>query len=218
MKLMDIYSLLYNNYGPQGWWPLHGKYSSKTSLTEEEKFEICLGAVLTQNTSWKNVEKALENLRKNKLLNKDKLRKIKAERLAELIKSSGYNNQKAKKIKKFIKFLDSRQEITRENLLKVWGVGGETADSILLYAYSRPHFVIDSYTKRVMSRVGICDENIKYVSLQEVFNKNLKQDVDLFKEYHALIVEHAKRFCKKKPECENCPVKNECSYSQQRLN
>jgi len=217
-KIIAIYETLLKEYGSQGWWPISGKYATKIKLSEEEKFEICLGAILTQNTSWKNVEKALENLRKNNLLNKDELKNIKTQKLAELIKSSGYNNQKARKIKEFIKFLDSKQEITKENLLKIWGVGNETADSILLYVYNKPYFVIDAYTKRVISRIGICDENLKYEKLQELFHKNLDNDYKIFNEYHALIVEHAKRYCKKKPECKDCPVKNECLYSQQRLN
>src|SRR3989338_4706024 len=121
---------------------------NKQKITEDN--------ILTQNTSWNNVEKALYNLRKNDMLNVDKLRLIDIKKLAELIKSSGYNNQKARKIKEFIKFLDSGEDISRKNLLSVWGIGKETADSMLLYAYNKSYFVIDSYTKRIFSRLGFC--------------------------------------------------------------
>ena len=211
-KINTIYKILYKEYNARGWWPINGKYEKLYTLNEEDKFEIAIGAILTQNTSWNNVEKALESLRKNNLLNKEKLKKINEKELALLIKSSGYNNQKAKKIKEYIKFLDSGNEITRENLLSIWGIGNETADSILLYAYCQAVFVIDAYTKRIFSRIGICRENIKYEELQELFHKNLENKHELFNEYHALIVEHAKRFCKTKPECTNCPLNKMCDY------
>lgn len=211
-QLKLIYDNLCNAYGLQGWWPINEKYSGKTRLNESERFEICLGSILTQNTSWNNVEKALHNLREKNLLSKEKLKLIDIKKLALMIKSSGYNNQKARKIKEFIKFLESKKEINRENLLSVWGVGKETADSILLYAYHKPVFVIDSYTKRIFSRVGFCKEDVTYNNLQEYFHKNLSNDVKLFKEYHALIVEHAKRYCKKTPECSQCPLRKHCDY------
>ncbi len=211
-KFEDIYNTLLKEYGKQGWWPLSGKYSGKARLSEKDKFEICLGAILTQNTSWNNVENTLENLRKNNVLNIDKLREININKLAELIKSSGYNNQKARKIKEFIKFLDSKKEINRNNLLEVWGVGKETADSVLLYTYSKPIFVVDSYTKRIFSRLGFCKEDVSYDELQDIFHNNLKKDFKLFNEYHALLVEHAKRYCKKKPLCSSCPIRDNCKF------
>lgn len=203
---------MYKEYGLQGWWPINGKYPGKIKLNDKDIFEISLGAILTQNTSWKNVDKALGNLRENKMLQINELRLIDIRKLALLIKSSGYNNQKAKKIKEFIKFLDSRIQINRENLLSVWGIGKETADSILLYAYNKPYFVIDSYTKRVFSRLGFCKEDIGYDELQQLFHDNLDHNFKLFNEYHALIVEHAKRFCRKKPECIGCPLNTKCDY------
>jgi len=212
VELKLIQKKLLAEYGYQGWWPINGRYSEKIKLTREEIFEICIGAILTQNTSWKNAEKALENLRKNNLFKKNKLRLINFDKLAELIKSSGYNNQKAKKIKEFIKFLDSNKEINRENLLSIWGVGKETADSILLYAYQKPVFVIDSYTKRIFSRIGLCNEDISYDILQKIFHQNLGGNYKFFNEYHALLVEHAKRYCRKIPLCKSCPVRKYCNY------
>ena len=210
--LEPIYHKLYEAYGSQGWWPLNRKYSGKVNLNNKERFEVCLGAILTQNTSWSNVNKVLNELRKNNLIDQEKLSSINIIKLASLIKSSGYNNQKAKKIKEFIKFLDSEKEINRENLLAIWGVGEETADSILLYAYQEPIFVIDTYTKRIFSRLGVCQDNISYKELQEIFHENLKKDSKFFNEYHALIVEHAKRYCNKRPLCSSCILNKQCKH------
>lgn len=220
-KLEIIYRALLGAYGYQGWWPLFNGKTGKIEYhpgnynlpeNDAQRFEICQGAILTQNTSWKNVEKALDNLRKNNLLDIKRLKLLDIKRLAELVKSSGYNNQKARKIKEFIKFLDSGKEINRENLLSVWGIGKETADSILLYAYKKPYFVIDAYTKRVFSRLGFCDESISYDNLQKLFHDGLGRNFRLFNEYHALLVEHAKRHCKKNPECKDCPINKHCDY------
>ena len=219
-NLKQIYQILYKAYGSQGWWPL---YNAKTGKFEYHKgdyslpkndvqrFEICLGAILTQNTSWKNVEKAILNLIKNNLFDINALRKMKTESLAKVIKSSGYHNQKAKKIKEFIRFLDSKKKITRENLLSVWGIGKETADSILLYAYKKPVFVIDAYTKRIFSR--LLNKEFDYDSLQKLFMSNLKNDFKLFNEYHALLVEHGKNKCKSKPNCPHCLLNRCCKLS-----
>ena len=196
--MLKIYKELLNKYGKQGWWPLWNskknkfEYYSGKPKNSSQILEICLGAILTQNTNWKNVEKALANLIKNNLININKLDKIPQNKLALLIKSSGYYKQKAKKIKNFIKFLKSKKQITRENLLEVWGIGKETADSILLYAYNKPYFVIDSYTKRFFSKLNYCKENINYEELQNLITKNLPKDVNLYKEFHALIVQHSK--------------------------
>ncbi len=203
LDIKEIYSSLLNHFGKQNWWP---------TISNNKAFEISIGAILTQNTSWKNVEKAIKNLKDNNLLSKDAIKKIKVERLAKLIKSSGYHNQKAKKLKEFVKFLESSKEINRENLLSIWGIGKETADSILLYAYNKPIFVIDSYTKRVFSRLGLCYKDIGYEELQNLFHKNLLKDYKLFNEYHALIVRLAKDICKTKPLCHKCPLNSICSY------
>jgi len=218
-----MYAVLYKSYGPQGWWPLTEKYKfipehkGKKPSTEQRKFEIIIGAILTQNTSWKNVEKAIINLNKAKLLSKEKIKALPEKGLAELIKPSGYYNQKAKKIKAMIKFLDSEEPITRENLLKIRGIGPETADSILLYAYEQPFFVVDAYTRRIFSRLGFCKEDIAYDDLQKLFHENLEKDVNLFKEYHALIVEHAKRFCRKNPLCRECALKELCRHAKSKV-
>lgn len=204
-KLMQIYKALLKEYDYQGWWPISGKYNPGDHSfpnTEHQKFEICIGAILTQNTSWLNVEKALKNLAG--LLNPVVMSKVKESVIAKLIVPAGYFNQKAKKIKLFLEFLEEKKEITRDNLLEVWGIGPETADSILLYAYKKPKFVIDSYTKRIMSRIGLCSKDVSYDELQNLFESKLKKDYKLFNEYHALLVEHAKQHCMTKPNCMDC--------------
>jgi endonuclease-3 related protein len=208
--LMEIYSELLSAYGGQGWWPLKGRYSpafKKRKKTPAEKFEICIGAILTQNTSWKNVERALSNLRGAGALSRKRMEKMKEGELAALIKPAGYYNLKAKKLKEFLKYSDPAE---RAEMLKIWGCGPETIDSILLYAYDEPVFVVDAYTKRIFSRVGLCIEDAEYGKVQEIFHKNLKKDAKLFNEYHALLVEHAKRFCRKTPVCVGCPIEALC--------
>ena len=192
MELKSIYDKLYEEHGPQGWWPINNRYNKNnfSEKTEQEKFEISVGAILTQNTSWNNVETALNKLRENNALNKETIKNISQEELAKLIISSGYNNQKAKKLKEFAEF---NKKITRENLLSIWGIGPETADSILLYAYNYPIFVIDTYTKRVMLHNGIGKKEWSYEQWQNFFHENLKKDYKLFNEFHALFVEHAKK-------------------------
>lgn len=194
--LKKIYALLLKEYGPQGWWPIGGVYDARIP-NEQEQFEICIGAILTQNTAWTNVEKALLNLRGN--LSQEKLRTIPIEKLGRLIKPAGYFNQKAKKIKQFIAFLDSKKEIKRENLLGVWGIGPETADSILLYAYNKPYFVVDAYTKRILYSYNLIKEHASYEEIQQLFHQKIKKDPFIYKEYHGLFVAHAKKYYSKKP-------------------
>ena len=175
-KINLIYEKLYFSFGPQHWWPvikehdIAPKYHKSISLNEKQKLEICFDAILTQNTNWKNVEKAIINLNKNSLIGIKKILKIDNKKLAEIIKSSGYHNQKAKKLKNFCSFLSNNYNSninlffennikkTREELLSVNGIGPETADSILLYAAKKPIFVIDAYTKRIMGRIGFKEE------------------------------------------------------------
>ncbi|MDP2907214.1 MAG: endonuclease [Nanoarchaeota archaeon] len=220
-KILQVYETLLEKYGFQGWWPVldassnssvYDKSFPERERTSDERFEICIGAVLTQNTSWQNVEKALYNLKIKKLLSLNKLETVNVKSLASLIKPSGYYNQKAKKIKEVIKFLKSGKEINRENLLSVWGVGPETADSILLYAYNKPIFVIDAYTKRVMNRLGFKENS--YEDLQRLFMQNLPKDVQVYNEYHALLVRLGKEFCKKKPSCKECPILKNCKMGK----
>lgn len=204
--LTDIYNTLYKAFGPQHWWP------------GETPFEVAVGAILTQNTNWGNVEKAINNLKNNNKLDPHILHKMPHANLASLIKPAGYFNIKAKRLKHFLTFLvnhyngrveDMQNEdvhTLRHQLLEVNGIGPETADSILLYALDKPIFVIDAYTKRVLSRHKIVSEDATYHDIQELFHKNLPTDVQLFNEYHALFVMVGKHYCKPKPRCKECPL------------
>ncbi|MFP4661068.1 MAG: endonuclease III domain-containing protein [Halanaerobiales bacterium] len=205
IALQEIYNKLYNQFGPQNWWPA------------ESRLETIVGAILTQSVNWTNVEKAIVNLRENDLLSLTALMKVDIDRLAELIRPSGYYNMKAKKLKAFLEFLEKEYqrsldilfqediETLREKLLNVYGIGPETADSILLYAGEYPTFVIDAYTKRVFSRIGICNEKVDYHQLQNMIMDELLPDVEKYNEYHALIVKLAKENCKKSnPVCDKC--------------
>ncbi len=211
-KLITIYQKLYEAFGPQNWWP--GKNS----------FEIIIGAILTQNTAWSNVEKAIKNLKKERLLSSSKLRNIPIEKLAKMIRPAGYFNKKAKKLKEFIDFFFNNYEgdldkmfkkemyLLRQELLKIRGIGRETADSILLYAGSKPIFVIDAYTRRILFRHQLITENMDYEKIQYFFMHNLPQDVKLFNEFHALFVRLGKHFCKKtKPLFNQCPLEEKNS-------
>jgi len=206
--LLDIYHNLSLAFGPQHWWP------------GDTPFEIAAGAILTQNTNWGNVEKAIQNLKKQKALSAKIIHEMPAKELAGLIRPAGYFNIKAQRLKSFIDFLmreyhgsmkrmkSGETHLLREQLLAVNGIGPETADSILLYALGKPVFVIDAYTKRVLSRHGILDERRSYDEFQELFHFALKKDAKLFNEYHALFVRVGKTYCRKnKPLCDECPLK-----------
>ena len=214
-KIALIYKKLLKAYGKQKWWPttlegeLHPTYHGKM-INDRQRFEIAVGAILTQNTSWKNVEKAIVNLNKNKLININKIKSTTKQKLAKLIKPSGYFNQKAERLKIVADFFSKNKNPTREQLLAVKGIGPETADSILLYAFSKPVFVVDAYTKRIFSRAGICDGKCGYDGLQEIFHDNLPRNARMFNEYHALIVELAKQRCSKRPNCKKCPISAYC--------
>lgn len=217
----QVYDSLLKSYGQQGWWPIVNdktlicEYYTNAPKNKEEQFEIAVGAILAQNTSWKNVEKVLVELKRTGNLSKESIQEIPARKLAALIRSAGYYNQKARKLKLFSSF---DKPVTRENLLDVWGIGPETADSILLYAYNKPVFVVDAYTKRIFSRVGLMNDNASYDDVQKIFHDNLSKDCKVFGEYHALLVEHAKRHCKTKPECDGCPINIHCrKFKNQKL-
>lgn len=202
-----MYHLLCKAFGPQRWWP------------GETPFEIAVGAILTQNTNWGNVEKAINNLKKQKSLNAKTMHNMADKKLALLIKPAGYYNIKTKRLKNFLDFFTNHykgsiekmktedKEALREKLLNINGIGPETADSILLYALEKPIFVIDAYTKRVLKRHNVVSEKADYYELQEIFHKNLPQDTTLFNEFHALFVKLGKDFCRTKPRCEACPLK-----------
>ena len=208
-KLKKIYNTLFKTFGPQHWWP------------GDTEFEVCVGAVLTQNTNWSNVERAIHNLKKANLLNPLRLNKCPNSRLALLIKPSGYYNLKAKRLKSLIKFLvceydadfkkmkgESTADL-RKKLLSVNGIGKETADSILLYALEFPVFVVDAYTKRILLRLELIKESYDYNEIQMVFHTCLKPDVQIYNQFHALFVKLGKDYCKKKnPRCDICPIKN----------
>ena len=195
--MINLYNNLLKKFNHQGWWPLYNYNSKKFEYhpkdytypkNDLQRLEICLGAILTQGTNWKNAEKALLNLIENNLINIEKLSKISLQKLSQLIKSSGYHNQKARKIKEFIKFLQDNKEAARENLLNIWGIGKETADSILLYAYKKPYFVVDRYTKKILSKSGYCKENIPYDELQSLIIKNIPKDIKIYNEFLQFIV------------------------------
>lgn len=205
-KLLEIYRRLYHAFGPQHWWP------------GESPFEIAVGAILTQNTNWANVERAIENLKKENVLSARSIHEIKTDGLASLIKPAGYFNIKSKRLKAFIHFLmneyqgsmkrmgNKEMDTLRTELLNIHGIGYETADSILLYALDKPVFVIDAYTKRILSRHNIIRYDESYERIQDLFHTNLKRDAELFNEYHALFVRLGKTYCRKKPMCDGCPI------------
>ena len=224
-EITKIYKKLHDLYGPQGWWPLinhDGVNPTKTGairgyhpenydlpVGRNQIYEIILGTILTQNTSWLSAEMALFNLNKLNVIEPEKLLKLDDETLKSAIRCAGFLNQKAIYIKEITKFFISLNGRipSRKELLAVKGVGNETADSILLYAYKQPQFVIDAYTKRIFTHLGIVEENINYMKLKELFESNLPEDVEIYQEYHALIVEHAKRYYSKKPYGVDDPLK-----------
>jgi endonuclease III related protein len=197
-RLKQLYRKLLKYYGSQGWWPVAGKYhrgNYSFPRNSAERFEICIGAILTQAVAWKSVEKALENLRKSCRLGPSQLLRLSDAELQKAIKPSGYFRQKSKKLREFANFYISLKGRTpsRDELLAVWGIGPETADSILLYAYKVPTFVVDAYTKRILNSLGIVDEKAPYDKIKSLFEKALKRDLKVYQECHALLVEHAKR-------------------------
>jgi len=222
-QIQRIYNKLHSSFGPQGWWPLtvsgyKTRHHSGEPKNDRHRLEIIIGAILTQNTSWKNVEKALENLSKNKLISIERIKKISQDKLAKLIRSAGYYNQKAERLKIMADFLlkNPMKKLDklsigelRERLLAVKGIGPETADSIILYAFQKPIFVIDAYTKRIFERLGFKEKD--YDELQRLFMDNLEKDYKTFNEYHALLVELGKNHCRKKPSCEKCPIAGYCN-------
>jgi len=213
---VEVYNRLLSEYGPQGWWPVtpEGKLTPEYSGGPRDRrgiFEVAVGAILTQNTAWKNVSLAIEALNRVDLMNPEKMVSINTRKLASLIRSAGYYNQKAKRLKEIARFfIENEFNATRESLLEINGVGPETADSIMLYAFNELHFVVDAYTRRIFSRLGLIDGRALYDDIKNLFEKNLPHDVYLYQEYHALIVEHGKRFCRKKPVCVSCCLSDIC--------
>jgi endonuclease-3 related protein len=213
--IFDIFERLYKFFGPMHWWPA------------ETPFEVIVGAILTQNTSWKNVEKVIDRLKEKGLLDIAAIHQIDELDLAQEIRSCGYYHIKARRLKHLIEFIwkdyggnlesmfSEDLYTLREKLLQVNGVGPETADSILLYACKKPIFVIDAYTKRILLRHELIEREMGYDDLQSLFMENLPKDVNLFNEYHALLVNTAKLFCRRIPKCGGCPLEDLLNHSNE---
>jgi endonuclease-3 related protein len=210
--LVDIYQRLLSRFGPQHWWPA------------DEPFEVIIGAILTQSAAWGNVEKAIKNLRGVGALSAQALRKLPQAKLAELVYPCGYYNAKALKLKAFALWLGNHYqddlnrlfalgaEDLRRHLLAVHGIGPETADSIILYAAGKPVFVIDAYTRRIFSRLGLAPERDSYAAYQALFMENLPADAQMFNEYHALLVCLGKNVCRRQPLCAECCLEDICRF------
>jgi endonuclease-3 related protein len=222
-----IFNCLFDSYGPQGWWPLTelheagGANPTKTGTirgyhpgdytypqTRDQQFEIICGALLTQNTSWTQVEKALFNLKNLNALYPEGVLSLDPEVLKVAIKPAGYYNQKAIRLKALVLwFIGLEGSIPlREDLLYLKGIGPETADSLLLYAFKQPSFVVDSYTRRIVTNLRFVDEKADYSEIKALFEESMPRDFEVYQEYHALLVEHAKRYYQKKSSYEKCPL------------
>ncbi len=209
-QLIQVFDLLLEAYGKQHWWPA------------ETAFEVMIGAVLTQNTAWSNVERAIANLKQAEVLHLNGILGLPKEELAELIRPSGYFNVKAQRLQNYCRFLsenggeDAMRKMAlksaRSALLSINGVGAETADDILLYALELPVFVVDAYTRRIFSRLGMLHGDEGYEEIRTGFEEALGPHVPLFKEYHALIVRHGKETCKTKPHCDQCGLFGVCVF------
>jgi endonuclease-3 related protein len=210
LTLEEIFKCLFDRFGPLDWWPA------------ETPFEVCVGAILTQNTAWSNVEKAICALKQAGIMSPDSLHGCDPEKLARLIRPAGYFNVKSRRLKDFTAWLSLNHhgslermfagnwQKLRTELLQVRGIGPETADSILLYAGNKPSFVVDAYTRRLFRRLGLLPETAGYDQTRDLFMSTLPEDVRLFNEYHAQIVEQCKRFCRSKPLCSGCPLYDSC--------
>ena len=208
--LQDIYQRLTNHYGLQRWWPAR------------EPFEVIVGAILTQSAAWVNVEKAIANLRTARALSPEALHRLPHNEVARLIYPCGYYNAKAQKLKAFVQWLGEHYdndldklfadniEHIRQQLLAVYGIGEETADSIILYAANKPVFVIDAYTRRIIKRIGLAPKNNSYTAYKSLFMDSLPTDAGLFNEYHALLVRLAKDVCRTHPLCQQCCLNAIC--------
>ncbi|MFC1901784.1 endonuclease III domain-containing protein [Chloroflexota bacterium] len=210
--LPDIYRRLMAGYGPQHWWPA------------PEPFEMMVGAILTQSAAWTNVEKAIAALREARALSPAALRRLSQTEVAGLIRASGYYNAKARKLQALAHWLGERYHddlnelfaadivLLRQRLLEVYGIGEETADSIILYAANKPVFVIDAYTRRIISRLGLAPQEDSYAAYQHLFADNLPADAGMFNEYHALLVCLAKYVCRSRPLCRQCCLGDICRF------
>jgi len=208
-SLLRVYQTLLELYGYQNWWPVDHEYHKVMGTDPRE--EVVISAVLTQNTTWKNVEKALENIKRYGVLSLEFVRSFDEKTMQELIRPAGFYRIKAQRLKEvaiFLNPIDKIKHVKRQELLKVKGIGKETADVILLYAGERLHFVVDKYTQRFMERFYGLKDN--YENLKSFFEENLPKDIKIYKEFHALVDEHAKKYCRSSPLCKNCPIKDMC--------
>lgn len=208
---LGYFQRLQKFYGRQHWWPA------------DDEFEVLVGALLTQNTAWRNVEKAIDEMKRQHLCDPVALAEAEVENLAQVIRSSGYYQQKARRLTSLARWyleqgqLQALQKLNtsclRKKLLELPGIGDETADAMLLYAFMRPSFVIDNYTRRLLTRLGEGEGVESYSILQRWFMKQLPEDLELYQQYHALIVEHCKLHCRKLPACSGCPLNPVCDYA-----
>ena len=210
LSLTDVYHLLRGHHGPQKWWPA------------DTPFEVMVGAILVQRTTWANTRRAIENLKLADTLSPGAIRDTQEEELQKLIRPSGFFRSKARKLRALCEFLgerygDSLEAMSerpdgelREELLSIYGVGDETADDIMLYAFGRPLFVVDAYTRRIFGRLGLVDPKLKYADIQSVFQDGIPRDIALYNEYHGLIVVHGNSICKTRPVCSECPLDTAC--------
>jgi endonuclease-3 related protein len=214
-RFMKVYEILRRAHGPRRWWPVTPPGGAKPLYTggprnDLQRFEVAAGAVLTQNTAWANAARALENLNRLGAMGPDALERMDLRSIARAIRSAGYYNQKAKRLKTIAAYFRTNRRATREGLLALDGVGPETADSIMLYAFGARVFVVDAYTRRLFGRLALVDPSAPYEEIRERFERSLPRRVFVYKEYHALIVEHGKLVCRKAPLCEKCLLKNLC--------
>lgn len=210
MYLKKIYEILLEYFGPQGWW--HA----------DSKFEVCVGIILVQRTTWHNAAKVIGNLRQENLITTTKITKINLRKLERILRPAGFYRQKAKYLKVFSRYCIEKyrgelnswfakplEELRRE-LLQITGIGPETADSILLYAAEKPVFVIDVYTERILERIGVVNKNAELSEIKKLIEKEIPPDLKTYKELRALFVELGKKFCKTKPQCNSCPLESVC--------
>ncbi|MCX5754329.1 MAG: hypothetical protein NTW97_11950 [Candidatus Krumholzibacteria bacterium] len=212
---MKVYELLRRGHGPRRWWPVTPPGGTKPFYTggprnDLQRFEVAAGAILTQNTAWANAERAIENLNRLGAMSPGAIERMDVQALAAAIRSAGYFNQKAKRLRTIAAWFRANRKGTREGLLALDGVGLETADSIMLYAFNAPVFVVDAYTRRLFGRLALVDPSAPYEEIRDRFERNLPRRVYVYKEYHALVVEHGKSVCRKAPLCEKCLLKRLC--------
>lgn len=213
---IQTYRALRSAYGPQRWWPVTPPGAFEPAYTggprtPAQVFEVAAGAVLTQNTAWKNAARAITNLNRAGILNPVGIRDIDVGKLAYLVRPSGYYNQKARRLKTLAVFFAGAGKVTREALLDLDGIGPETADSIMLYAFGKPYFVVDAYTRRIFERIGALAGGEPYEKIRGALEADLPRRVSLYQEYHALIVEHGKRSCRRVPLCGACVIAGCCA-------